>query len=68
MSNTEQDKAKPGFWSLIGSTIAAAFGVQNRKNLERDFSQSSPFPFIIAGVLFTVLFVFTLFFIVKLVV
>lgn len=68
MTDKKQDAIKPSFWSILGSTIAAAFGVQNKKNLERDFSQSSPLPFIVAGILFTVVFVFSLIFIVKLIV
>ncbi|GAA3949370.1 DUF2970 domain-containing protein [Allohahella marinimesophila] len=46
--------------SLIGSIFAAAFGVQSSKARERDFSQRSPLPFIIGGVLFGILFVVTL--------
>ena len=55
----EQNKAK-ALMHLIVSTLAAAIGVQSKKNLEQDFSQSSFLPFIIAGVLFTVVFVLTL--------
>ncbi len=47
--------------------MAAAFGVQSKRNLEQDFQQSSPLPFIAAGVIFTVLFVFSLIFIVNIV-
>lgn len=51
----EQDK-KIGFWQIVFSTLAAAIGVQSKANLKRDFSQSSPFPFIVAGLVFTVIF------------
>jgi len=54
------EQTKRGFFKLVMSTLAAAIGVQNRKNLEEDFSQSSPYPFIVAGILFTVLFLLTL--------
>ena len=64
----DEQSDKPGFWALVATAMAAAFGVQNRKNLERDFSQSSPLPFIVAGIIFTVIFILTLVFIVKLVV
>ena len=53
--------------SLIGSILAAAFGVQSSKARERDFSQRSPWPFIIGGVLFGIIFVVTLVLIVKMV-
>jgi len=52
---------------VILSTLAAAFGVQSRKNLEADAGKQSPLPFIIAGILFTVIFIFSLLTIVKLV-
>lgn len=47
-------------FKLLMSTLAAAFGVQNKKNLEDDFQQTSPVPFILAGILFTVIFVLAL--------
>ena len=46
--------------SLILTTMAAAIGVQSDKNRERDFNQSSIWPYITAGVLFTVIFVLAL--------
>lgn len=55
-----QNQNKPSFLKLVMSTLAAAIGVQNRKNLEEDFSQSNPLPFIVAGILFTVLFLLSL--------
>ena len=45
------------FWQIAGSTAAAAFGVQNRANRERDFNRGKPMHFIIAGIVFTVIFV-----------
>ncbi len=61
----QSEKKKPSLFHLIISVLAAAVGVQNKKNLEEDFASSSPMPYIIAGVLFTAAFVFTLIFIVK---
>ena len=51
---------KPSFLQVVLSVFAAAIGVQNKKNLEKDFSQTSPLPFIVAGVTFTVVFVLIL--------
>lgn len=62
----DNDK-KPSWLALMVSVCAAAFGVQNRENLDRDFAQSSALPFIIAGILFTIVFVLAVFFLVKLV-
>ena len=50
---------KPGFLSIVRSTLAAAIGVQSSKNRERDFTQGSPLAFIAAGIIFTVLFILT---------
>lgn len=41
----------------MGSVIAAAFGVQSSKNRLRDFQGGSPVPFIIGGIVFTLLFI-----------
>ncbi|WP_317928782.1 DUF2970 domain-containing protein [Halioxenophilus sp. WMMB6] len=58
---------KTGWFSLIISVCAAAFGVQSRKNLDRDFNQRSILPFILAGVIFTALFIFAVISVVSLV-
>jgi hypothetical protein len=41
---------------VVGSVMAAAFGVQSSKNRERDFQQGKPVIFIAAGITFTLLF------------
>ena len=41
---------------LAQSTIAAAFGVQSKKNRTRDFRHGRASQFILAGVVFTALF------------
>ena len=45
------------FWQIAGSAVAAAFGVQSRANRERDFSRGKPIHFIVAGIVFTAVFV-----------
>ncbi|MEM7077294.1 MAG: DUF2970 domain-containing protein [Pseudomonadota bacterium] len=45
------------FWQVLGSTLAAAFGVQTQKNRERDFSRGKASHFIAMGIGFTVVFV-----------
>lgn len=59
-NDKHQPASKPSFAALVLSTLAAAFGVQSNKNRERDFQHSSIVPFVVAGVLFTALFVLTL--------
>lgn len=45
------------FWQIASSAAAAAFGVQSRANRERDFARGKPLHFIIAGIVFTAVFV-----------
>ncbi|MDY0007414.1 MAG: DUF2970 domain-containing protein [Spongiibacteraceae bacterium] len=51
------NQSKPSHWQIVGSVIAAAFGVQSRKNRERDFGYGRAAPFVVAGIIFTTLFV-----------
>ena len=57
----------PGVLKVMQSILAGAFGVQSDKRREEDFSSHSPWPYIIAGILFTAGFVAGLIVIVKLV-
>lgn len=64
----DQQKPKgPGVFKVMQSILAGAFGVQSDKRREEDFSSHSPWPYIIAGILFTASFVVGLIVIVKLV-
>ena len=62
-----EDKNKPSFIQVISSVVSAAFGVQSTANRERDFMGGSAAPYIIAGIVFTVLFILTIIGVVKLV-
>lgn len=68
MFDSDPASSKPKLHQVIASVLAAAFGVQSNANRERDFSHGSAKVYIIAGVIFTVLFVFTLVMIVRLIV
>ncbi len=66
MTNTDQEQeersedetqSRLNPLQVVGSVIAAAFGVQSSRNRERDFKQGSFGHFIVAGILFTALFV-----------
>lgn len=60
-SDDNQDEPnKLGPLQVAGSAIAAAFGVQSRKNRERDFSRGKISHFVVAGVVFTIVFVLVL--------
>jgi hypothetical protein len=44
---------------IVQSTLAAAIGVQSKKNRERDFEEGNAGAFIAAGIIFTALFIAT---------
>ncbi|WP_040610114.1 DUF2970 domain-containing protein [Salinimonas chungwhensis] len=56
----KSEKPRSRIISVIGSVLASAFGVQSQQNYQRDFSEGSPLPFIIVGVIFTLLLVLSL--------
>ena len=55
----------PSLLQVIGSVLAAGFGVQSSKNRKRDFQHGKPIVYIIAGIIFTVLFILTIYLIVS---
>lgn len=59
------DDQAPGLWQIISSVFAAAFGVQSKKNRERDFQHGKPVVFIIAGIIGTIVFIATVYAIVS---
>ena len=66
--NGENEKPRgPGVLKITQSILAGAFGVQSNKNRQEDFSSQSPTPYIVAGLIFTGLFVGGLILIVNLV-
>jgi hypothetical protein len=56
------------FKQILQSTLAAAFGVQSHKNRLQDFEEGNAGWFILAGIIFTVVFIFTVLTVVNLVV
>ena len=68
--NTPPDETTPqgklSFLHILTSVMAAAVGVQSKKNQEKDFNaKGSIYIYIAAGVIFTVLFVLTVAMVVK---
>jgi hypothetical protein len=59
---------KPGFFDIVLSVIAAAVGIQSSRNRIRDFGGGSATPYIIGGVIFTILFILAIVAVVKMVV
>ncbi|WP_286219777.1 DUF2970 domain-containing protein [Marinobacter apostichopi] len=66
-SNGSGRPSRPGVLKIMQSILAGAFGVQSDKRRQEDFASHSPWPYIIAGVLFTVSFVVGLILIVQVV-
>lgn len=60
-------KKKTTLFQELGSVLASFFGVQSSANRKRDFSGGSAKRFIILGIVMTVVFVLTVFTVVKLV-
>lgn len=58
---------KPSILQVIGSVLAAFFGVQSKKNKERGFKHGSHKQFIIMGILMTITFIATVILVVQLV-
>lgn len=58
----DSDEGEPHipFWRAVLSVLQASFGVQSSRNRERDFQSRSIMPFVVAALLFTVVFVLAL--------
>ncbi|TNF07768.1 MAG: DUF2970 domain-containing protein [Gammaproteobacteria bacterium] len=65
--NKPDNEKKPGFWQIVFSTMAAFFGVQSNKNRERDFKHGNIYAYVVSGLIFTVIFIFCVITVVKLV-
>ena len=62
-----EEAPRPGFWTVVQSTLAAAIGVQSSRNRERDFQHGNIAAFVTAGIIFTALFIAAVVTVVKLV-
>jgi len=56
MTDNPQEQ-KPGFGSVIMSTLSAFIGIQSSKNRERDFAKGNFKAYVASGLIFTVLFI-----------
>ncbi|MDX5299812.1 MAG: DUF2970 domain-containing protein, partial [Gammaproteobacteria bacterium] len=53
----DSPRKRPSLRQVIVSVLGGALGVQSSKQREADFQSTSPWPYIIAGLLFTLLFI-----------
>lgn len=60
-------KQRTGFFTALGSIMAAAIGIQKRENMERDLNANNPIIFVVAGIVFLILFISSLLLVVNLV-
>lgn len=51
---------RPGLLRALKSASAALFGVQSSNKHQQDFESDTPFPFILAGVILVITFIFIL--------
>jgi len=63
----EQEEKKTTLLQVVGSVLAAMFGVQSSKSYHRDFTKGNPWTYIMVGLIFVTLFVLILYGVVKLV-
>ena len=66
-SSSEKDEQAPSLLQVIGSVLAAFFGVQSSKNKERDFKHGNHRVFIAVGVMMTLVFLLSVYTVVRLV-
>ena len=64
---TENKAPGLGLREVVGSILAAGLGVQSSRNRERDFREGRAVVFIVAGLLFTALFIGAVYTVVSLV-
>jgi len=68
-SRSTEDDSNEGisFLQLVSSTLYAALGIQKHSNTKRDFAKGKPGQFVMAGILFTAIFVVVVIVVVNLV-
>ena len=66
-SSVEMDDKPLTFCQVLGSTFAAAVGVQSKEKRVRDFTRGKPLHFILSGIIFAFTFVMTVVLVVRIV-
>jgi len=67
-NDSNRDSDGPNLLQVIGSVLASFFGVQSSRARERDFTRGRPWVYIIVGLVATVAFILTVWFVVRTVV
>ncbi len=58
----------PSLMQVVGSVLASFFGVQSSRARERDFTRGRPWVYIVVGLVATIVFILTVWFVVRTVV
>lgn len=66
-SDDTSNMQSPSFLGVLGSVLASMFGVQSNRKREQDFTHGKPSQYILVGLLVTVVFILTVWGVVKLV-
>ena len=66
--DNEDQQQSHSFLSVLGSVLASMFGVQSSRRREADFTHGKPIHYILVGLLVTLVFILTVWGVVKLVV
>jgi len=67
VAEENHEERAPSFLSVLGSVLAAMFGVQSSRKRKEDFTHGKPSQYIIIGLLVTVIFMLLIWGLVKLV-
>ena len=65
--NESKETRRPSLGRIFLSVIASMFGVQSTRRRQEDFSTGSPWPYIVVGLVMTVVFILSVWFVVKMV-
>ncbi len=73
MSNANQNKpSEPlsrgqSLWQVVSSVLASMFGVQSSSKHEQDFAKGRPWVYVVVGLVATLVFILTVWFVVQMV-